>query len=367
LGAADAGDITINADRIEVQGIASNGGFRSRIEASSGKGYTVVNTKATGNAGSLTLNVNRLIVRDGATVSVDALGTGRAGNINVVANSIALDNKASIDGTTVSGTGANINLQARDIQLRRGSRITTDAGSSDGGNIRINSDILVALPRENSDITANARTARGGQVTVNVPNILGFTAVNRDRARNSLRLTDAEFAALRVNPTSLIPTSDIAAISQQAGPALQGAVTFSSSGVNPAQGLVELPQNLVDPSTLIAANPCTEGAGNEFRITGKGGVPANPHDALSSDSSQFNWVEPAFGSSSTAETVPDLTDRLPAGGIGDAFLPESSPREVTPAQGWEMNARGQVTLLAYNPTAQVPQRSRRALPVCRER
>jgi hypothetical protein len=80
-------------------------------------------------------------------------------------------------------------------------------------------------------------------------------------------------------------------------------------------------------------------------------------------------VEPALGSSSTAETVPDLTDRLPAGGIGDgdAFLPESSPREVTPAQGWEMNARGQVTLVAYNPRDQVPQRSRRALPVCRER
>jgi large exoprotein involved in heme utilization and adhesion len=131
--------------------------------------------------------------------------------------------------------------------------------------------------------------------------------------------------------------------------------------------LVELPQNVVEPSTLIAANPCTEGAGNEFTITGKGGVPANPHDALSSDSSQFNWVEPALGRSSTAETVPDLTDRLSAGGISDAFLPESSPREVTPAQGWVMNARGQVTLLAYNPTAQVPQRSRRALPVCRER
>ena len=119
-------------------------------------------------------------------------------------------------------------------------------------------------------------------------------------------------------------------------------------------------------STLIAANPCTEGAGNEFRITGKGGVPANPNDALSSDSSQFNWVEPAFDRSSTAETMPDLTDRLSAGGIGDAFLPESSPREVTPAQGWVMNAQ-QVTLLAYNPTAQVPQRSRRALAVCRER
>ncbi|MEG4173006.1 filamentous hemagglutinin, partial [Microcoleus sp. S13_D1] len=273
LSAADAGDITIDADRVEVQGIASNGRFRSKIEAATGSAYTIVNPNATGNAGSLNLNVNQLIVRDGATVNVQSLGTARAGNINIVANSIALENKASIDGTTDSGGGGNVNLQARDIQLRRGSRITTDAGISDGGNIRINSDILVALPRENSDITANARTARGGKVAVNVPNIFGFTSLNREQARSSLGLTDAEFAALQVSPTSLIPSSDIAAISQSGGAALQGAVTFSAVGVNPVQGLVELPQNVVNPAALIAANPCIEGAENEFTVTGRGGLP----------------------------------------------------------------------------------------------
>jgi filamentous hemagglutinin family protein len=353
LGGADAGDITINADRAEVQGISSNGRFRSKIEASAGTAYTLVNPNATENAGSLNLNVNQLIVRDGATVNVQALGTGRAGNINVVANSIALDNKASIDGTTVSGTGANINLRSRSIQLRRNSRITTDAGISDGGNIRINSDILVALPRENSDITANARTARGGTVTLNVPNIFGFTAINREQAKSSLGLTDAEFAKLQINPTSLIPTSDIAAISQQAGPALQGAVTFSSAGVNPAQGLVELPQNVVDQGQLIVTNPCTQTAGNEFTITGKGGVPANPNDALSSDYTQFSWVESARGESQkTGVKKPEV---------------EIQPRAVIPAQGWVMNAQGQVTLVADNSTAQVPQRQRRTLPVCPER
>ena len=114
--------------------------------------------------------------------------------------------------------------------MRRGSRITTDAGISEGGNIKINSELLVALPRENSDITANARTAMGGQVTVNVPNIFGFTSINREQARNSLGLSDTEFAALQVSPTSLIPTSDIAAISQSSGPALQGAVTLALLG-----------------------------------------------------------------------------------------------------------------------------------------
>ncbi|TAG65516.1 MAG: S-layer family protein [Oscillatoriales cyanobacterium] len=353
LSAADAGDITINADRTEVQGSGNNGRFSSRIEASAGRAFSFVNPNATGNAGSLNLNVNQLIIRDGATVNVASIGSGRAGNINVVADAIALDNKASIDGTTVSGTGANINLRSRDIQLRRGSRITTDAGNSDGGNIRINSDILLALPRENSDITANARTARGGQVAVNVPNIFGFTSINREAARSTLGLTDAEFANLQVNPTSLIPTSDIAAISQQAGPALQGAVTFSTSGVNPAQGLVELPQNVISPEALIVANPCTQGAGSEFTITGKGGIPANPNDLLSSDSTLFSWVEPAVGSSQNLQ--------------GTKAEIEIQPQPVIPAQGWVINADGQVTLVAYNQMAQVPQRSKPALPVCRER
>ncbi|MEG4212535.1 S-layer family protein [Microcoleus sp. S13_B4] len=349
VGVGDVGNITVNADRIEVSGSGNNGLFVSTIDASVGKIFGT-NPEATANAGSLNLNADRLIVRNGATVTVQATGTGRAGNINVVANSIALDNKARIDGTTVSGTGANINLQARDIQLRRNSQITTDAGSSDGGNININSDILVALPQENSDITANARTAGGGRVNINVPNVFGLTAASREQVRNRLGLSDSEFAMLQVSPTSLLPSSDIAAISQSGGPALQGAVTFSSVGVNPAQGLVELPQNVVNPAALIAANPCIRGAENEFTVTGRGGLPPSPHDALTSNSTQFNWVEPAVGGSQQVE--------------GERASIELRPTEIIPAQGWVMDERGQVTLLAYNSGGGASLRSPKSTSVC---
>ncbi|MEG4326369.1 two-partner secretion domain-containing protein [Microcoleus sp. herbarium5] len=349
LGVGDVGNITINADRIEVSGSGNNGLFISTIDASVGKIFGT-NPQATANAGSLNLNADRLIVRDGATVTVQATGTGRAGNINVVANSIALDNKARIDGTTVSGTGANINLQARDIQLRHNSQITTDAGSSDGGNININSDILVALPQENSDITANARTAGGGRVNINVPNVFGFTAASREQVRSRLGLSDAEFAALQVSPTSLLPSSDIAAISQSGGPALQGAVTFSSVGVNPVQGLVELPQNVVNPAALIAANPCIQGAENEFTVTGRGGLPLSPHEVLSSPLSPLPWVEPAVGGSQQIE--------------GQRASIEIRPTEIIPAQGWVMDDRGQVTLVAYNSGGGASLRSPKPTGVC---
>ncbi|MEG3921503.1 filamentous hemagglutinin N-terminal domain-containing protein [Microcoleus sp. T3_A4] len=350
LGAGDAGSITINGGRVEVIGNGGSGEFNSQIQISVGIASGVINPNATANAGSLNLNVRQLILRNGGTLNLQALGSAGAGNINVKADSISLDNQSTIDGRTESGAGANINLEARDVQLRRGSRITTDAGSSGGGNINIKSDILVTLPNENSDITANARSAAGGRVNINVPNVFGFTSVTREQVRATLGLTDAEFAALQVSPTSLIPTSDIAAISQSSGPALQGTVTFSASGVNPAQGLVELPQNVVDSAALIAANPCRQGADSAFTATGKGGVPPSPNDVLSSNSSQFNWVEPAVGGSQHIE--------------GQRPSLEIRPTEIMPAQGWVIDEQGKVTLVAYNSSNGASLRSPKSTGVC---
>ncbi|MEG4200676.1 two-partner secretion domain-containing protein [Microcoleus sp. Pol12A5] len=350
LGKGDAGSITIDAGRVEIIGNGGQGEFNSQIQTSVGIASRVRNPNATANGGSLNLNVGQLILRNGGTLNLQALGSARAGNINVKADSISLDNQSSIDGRTESGAGANINLEARDIQLRRGSRITTDASISDGGNINLKSDILVALPKENSDITANARSAQGGRVNINVPNVFGFTSVTREQVRASLGLTDAQFAALQVSPTSLIPTSDIAAISQSSGPDLQGTVTFSTTGVNPAQGLVELPQNVVDPAALIAANPCTQGAESAFTVTGKGGVPASPNDALSTAPAPFPWVEAAVGGS---EQIEDLIPSI-----------EVRPTEIMPAQGWVMDDRGQVTLVAYNSRGGASVRSPKPTGVC---
>jgi large exoprotein involved in heme utilization and adhesion len=268
----------------------------------------------------------------------------------VKADSISLDNQSSIDGRTASGAGANINLEARDVQLRRGSRITTDASISDGGNINIKSDILATLPNENSDITANARSAQGGRVNINVPNVFGFTAVTREEVRGTLGLTDAQFGALEISPTSLVSTSDIAAISQSSGPALQGTVTFSSSGVNPAQGLVELPQNVVNPAALIAANPCIQGAENEFSVTGRGGLPPSPNDLLSRPEEPLPWVEPPVGGSQQVEGPP-------ASG-------EIRATQIIPAQGWVMDDRGQVTLVVYNSGVSASIRSPKSTGVC---
>jgi large exoprotein involved in heme utilization and adhesion len=357
LAAGQGGNVTVTAsESVEIVGTTREG-FPSGIFTTSGELLAQAFfglEPASGAAGSLSIATGRLSVRDGAAVSVQSEGTGAAGSINVVADSIALNTQATIDATNLFGIGGNINLRSRDIQLRDNSRITTDARAGSGGNITLDSDILVG--RNNSDITANARSATGGRVNVNVPNILGFAAASREQVKSRLGLSDAQLAALQVSPTSELSTSDIAAISQSSGPALQGTVTFSASGVNPAQGLVELPQNIVAPAALIAANPCTKGAESAFTVTGKGGVPASPDDTLSSAASGWTWVEEA-GSSAT-DNVPDVTDRQAR---------EIPDREVVPARGWVVNAQGEVMLVANQVAGQLDDRTKNPVSVCQPR
>jgi filamentous hemagglutinin family protein len=358
LGAGSGGNLTVTAsESVEIVGTTRDGSASNISTASVDLSQILFELQpASGAAGSLSIATGRFSVRDGAGVSVESDGTGAAGSINVVADSIALNTQAIIDGTSVSSTGGNINLRSRDIQLRDNSRITTDSRGA-GGNITLNSDILVG--RNNSDITANAKSAEGGRVNINVPNILGFAAVSREQVKSRLGVTDAQLADLQVSPTSELPSSDIAAISQSSGPALQGTVTFSASGVNPAQGLVELPQNVVNPAALIAANPCTKGAESAFTATGKGGVPPSPHDTLSSPRSPLPWVEEA-GSSPTGN-VRDLTDVSDRGKKEEG---EIRAREVVAARGWVMNAQGEVTLVAYNPSNAADDRNPRPSSVC---
>ncbi|MBW4511646.1 MAG: S-layer family protein [Scytonematopsis contorta HA4267-MV1] len=354
LGAGKSGNVIINAsETVEIRGTSGSGGLG--IGTTSGDLYFQAIYQlppATGIAGDLSITTNRLIVEDKGKVSVESLGSGNAGKIEVAAKEIFLNNQGKIDGRTVSGEGANINLQAQYTILRRGSQITTDAGTSNGGNISLKGDVLVAFPQENSDITANARTAKGGSVTINFPNIFGFAPVSREQVRERLGLTDTELEASQVSPTQLLTTSNIAAISQASGPNLQGTVTFSTSGVNPAQGLVELPENILDPASLIATNPCLEGGASEFVIAGRGGLPVNPGENLGDDGVRVSW--------SDLPISPKRSERID-NAVYSNYL---SPPVIIPARGWIFNQNGDVTLVGYNTGEVTQQRSSKPSSSC---
>jgi len=251
-GNGQAGDITVNSRDLILLSGSGTGLFANTTAGSSGNG------------GNITANAQTIAIRDSAQLAVDSQGNGQGGSVRVQANTLTLDRRGVISAETTSNQGGNITLQVSDLLLlRRNSLISTTAGTAqaggDGGNIQITAPFIIGVLAENSDITANAFSGRGGNVTITANAIYG----------------------LQLQPR-LTPFSDITASSQLG---ISGTITLNTLNIDPNRGLAALPGNFVDSSNQIAAT-CAPGGklgrrGNEFVITGRGGLPIPPEESFS--------------------------------------------------------------------------------------
>lgn len=333
---AEGGSVTlISSDSIEVSGSVPEIRNRPFFRDESGERFPsgiYASAPESGNAGALTLQARRLLVAEGGVVSVSSDNAGEAGNLNVSVNSLRL-NGGIFSAETVRGDRANITLNATDIQLRGGSRITTNStGAATGGNITINTQTLAAL--ENSDISANSVATRGGQVRINASGVFG-----------------TEF---RQQPTS---NSDITATSDL-GASFSGTVQISTPNVDPSSGLVVLSQTVVDVTALVGQDPCNRAAESEFVVTGKGGLPPKPDDPIFPSAVVVEWASgDGEGIGQRASGIED----------GKQNARESIPPSVVPAQGWAFNDKGEVVLTAYDASGTTPQRPYPAPPTCQKK
>ncbi|MGK7888417.1 MAG: hypothetical protein AB4042_03725, partial [Leptolyngbyaceae cyanobacterium] len=233
-----------------------------------------------GRAGDLTLNTGDLIVRNNSELSVSS-PEGEAGNLTIDANFVRLDNGRLTAETGGGREGANIIItieSASDrptdfLRLENESRISATAfGDADGGNITIISDFIFAFfptGEEGSDIIANAAQGNGGEVAITALGLFGIQF--REQAT---------------------PLNDITATSQGGG---AGVVDVTTLGIDPARGFAALPIAFVDLSGLVgqscAANLAARGDRlSSFTLTGQGGVPAAPTDALGMIPDSADWV-----------------------------------------------------------------------------
>ena len=305
-GAGNAGTLRVHAsDSVELSG---KGQFPNGL-------FAQAEPQATGDGGNLTIETQRLSVRDGARVTVRSLGTGKAGNLIIDPDLVQLD-RGTLTAQTLSGEGGDITIQGGSIQLLNNSRISTEAGGNgNGGNITINADTLVGL--QNSDIVADANNGQGGVVKITAQGVFGLER-SKQRTDNS---------------------NDITAFSQK-DPSLNGVVEINTPDFDPSQGLVTLPANLVDISGLIAQG-CAAGdgaTGSIFTVTGRGGLPPNPSEPLSSD---VVWEDTRLPATAANQHHSETVSATPPS--NPAFVP------IVEATGWVFNDKGEVTLTAKAP------------------
>jgi large exoprotein involved in heme utilization and adhesion len=318
----NAGKISIRSNFIDIFG--ENSTYRSGLFANALVG--------SGRGGNIeVVNSDRLIVRDGGAISASNFddrsrtslitpGTGILGNITINSSSILL-NQGNINIDSLGFSQGNINLNSSLILLRNGSKISTNAlGSAAGGNITIKADFLTAIPFENSDITATAVSNFGGKVIVSAQGVFGFQFVE-----------------------SLTPLSDITASSPLGASQFNGLLESSATTtLIDNYDLTSINNLSVDNPQIVSA--CDRLRGNEFIITGRGGVPS---DASRVISSQAIWRDlrlseiPSTQSNSTSQTETNLITTQSTRPVAIQPIPQIE------AQGWEKDGNGRLKLLAY--------------------
>jgi filamentous hemagglutinin family protein len=323
----NAGNINLTA----TEGITISGSDRTFADRIAQFGDTIVTnigadsglfantyTNSTAQGGNLIINTPSLRVQDNAKISVSS-PQGQAGNLDITANTIRLNQGSLTAETAITRTtaGANIRLQDVDLLLlQNNSRISAQAnGTATGGNITIDAQkgFVIAPFGEDSDIIASASRGRGGNITINTQGLFGFF-VRRAIPGNG--------------------TNDIDASSEFNNP---GTVDINTLDIDPQRGLLQLPTNVVEVSRLVASN-CGAIAGkngSSFTYTGRGGLPDSPDDFLTND---VVWSDTRLTNIRTQENISTSTSkpkRQTASGIA-----------IVPATGWVFNNKGEVTLIA---------------------
>ncbi|NMG07457.1 S-layer family protein [Brasilonema sp. UFV-L1] len=334
----NAGEISVNAtDSITISG--SDPTFPERLALIGrrfvrGQGavsgiFANTNVNSTGSGGNINVTTQRLSINEGALINATSQGTGVAGNINAKARSIRLDNNATISADTRSintdpnKPQATINIRSRDLILLHSSNITTDAKGENviGGDININTNILAGF--EDSNITANSTNSRGGNVEINAKGIFG------------IQFRDVP------SPN----TSDITAtgVNRQ----LRGNVEITTPDIDPTNGLIELPTNLVDVSQQIST-ACTPGSRqfqSTFVSTGRGGLPMSPTEPLQDTSTLSAWVrlkpKPANSAKTTISPQPTA--------VSNTTKVAAATTQIVEATGWVVDGNGNIELVAQSP------------------
>jgi filamentous hemagglutinin family protein len=382
--AGKAGDINITTNLLSIEGrvnnnfddgannlpgdSTNNNTLRPGVTANTGVSFTngqEISFNNSGDGGTININADSLFINNSSEISGETRGFGQggkviinsrsiqlennsqistsanrentnipeikntrnvtAGDIEIKARDIFLNNQSSIDSKgadtqNVNIDGGNIDLTTqRFILLRRQSSISTTANN--GGNIIINTPLLVTTPNDNSDITANAFNGRGGKIDINTNSFFG----------------------LQIRP-QLTGFSDIAAFSQ-IDPSLNGRIQINSLNTDPTRGSVTFPDKVVDTSTLIASDCSNLNNENQsqFTYTGRGGLPPSPDDL---QTSEVIWEDNRIALRQELTKIDNT--RVNKQSHQNYRQIQKDDKLPTPATSWIFNNKGEVQLISLN-------------------
>lgn len=250
----DAGDVTVGAAQIELSGRSPDGSLPSAL-------FARVREGATGNAGNMIINSDRIIVSNGARVATASLGEGNAGNLSIQAT----------DRVEVTGVGRNPNGDLNPTQIS-----VLSTGSGNGGSLDIQTSRLIA--ENGGQISASAAgIGDGGTLNVNADEV-SLIGRSPDGKFPSGLLARVESGArgnakdLRLQTRRLLVQDGARVAAASLGQGNAGNLTIQAADSVEISGLGTNPDGSPNPTQLSALSTGTGNAGtltietNRFRV-----------------------------------------------------------------------------------------------------
>ncbi|WP_158632958.1 filamentous hemagglutinin N-terminal domain-containing protein [Dulcicalothrix desertica] len=177
-GIGQGGNITVLADSINVTGASTVAQQFSTLSATS---------RGAGNSGNITIDSKELRVSDGADVSVTAFGTGRSGEVNILAReSVELIGVSAIPNTTI---------------FSRSGLFAATEGTQDGGSLTVNTGRL--LVQDGARISASTRGrgesgisgGQGGNLIINASDAVELSGIGKVQLTRNNQVETRTFAS----------------------------------------------------------------------------------------------------------------------------------------------------------------------------
>ncbi|MGB6294721.1 MAG: S-layer family protein, partial [Rivularia sp. (in: cyanobacteria)] len=403
VAAAENGNIFINANDFTL----NNSNFRAGIKATESiklqgtangipsRLLAQVDDTGSGEGGNIVLETQELTLTDGAQISAGNLGTGKGGNINILAgdtvnidgfapvvNSLDIKVIGIIEDKTGSfypsgifssspgiGDAGNLNIETSNFNLKNNAQVSVSSQQEGAaGNLSIlatkkalfNNGILnadtvagnqanISLNSPNiqlrygSSITTNAtQTATGGNINIDTLTLVALE--NSDITANAEESFGGKIAitAEGIFGTQfrefLTSESDITA-SSELGAEFNGVVEINTIATDPNSGLVQLPTGLADSSQKIASG-CSKNQTGNFTVTGRGGLPESPNQLFAVNNPMVDLVDVVSASANQKTSVSAVSSTSSTNHIR---------KEIVEAQGWIVDAEGNVEFVAEVP------------------
>jgi len=198
--------------------------------------YDFLNTQLKGMLPLIGVMPEDMVGPSKISAAVINLGPESAGNIDIAAGRLSLENGAKITGEHRGmGDAGDIGIRASDFRLKQSTITTETFGGGGGGNISLNTSNLLYLREGNITTSVGTGRGKGGDITISEPT---FIVLNQGQIK--AQADEGQGGNIRIIANQFITSPD-SLISASSRLGLDGDVQIDSPAVDMDAMLVVLP------------------------------------------------------------------------------------------------------------------------------